>query len=145
LIVQRFRLAVAPSDIPLEAGAAYDMWFAYLLARTGGAAYYCPDRLVSLRGHWNSDFVTEPIANLLAAVDCQRRMLRDARLAPYRGELTRRLAAREQGIGAALLRQGSRSAAREHLGAALRLKATAKGGAAWAASWIVPGSLLARL
>jgi glycosyltransferase involved in cell wall biosynthesis len=139
------REAVAPSDVPLDVGTAHDIWIAYLLARTGGAAYYCPDRLVFLRGHESSDFAGHPIANLLAAVDCQRRMLRDPGLAPHRGELRRRLAAREQGLGAALLRQGSRSAAREHLGAALRLRATPKGSAAWAASWVMPGPLLARL
>jgi glycosyltransferase involved in cell wall biosynthesis len=139
------REAVSPAAIPLDVGAAYDVWIAYLLARTGGGAHYCPDRLAFLREHESSDFATEPIPNLVAAANCQRRMLRDPRLAPYREELGRRLAAREQGIGAALLRRGQRSDAREHLGAALRLRRTAKGGAAWAATWLVPGPLLARL
>jgi glycosyltransferase involved in cell wall biosynthesis len=139
------REAVAPSDVPLDVGAAYDVWIAYLLARTGGAAHYCSDRLAFLREHQSSDFAVEPIPNLLGAVNCQRRMLRDPRLARGRDELRRRLAAREHGIGAALLRQGSRSDAREHLGAALRLRPTAKSSAAWVASWIVPTSLLARL
>ena len=139
------RQAVAPADLPLELGAAYDVWIAYLLARMGGGAHYCPDRLVFLRGHESSDFAAEPIPNLVAAASCQRRMLRDPRLAPYRDELRRRLAAREQGIGAALLRRGMRSEAREHLGAALRLRRTPKGAAAWAATRLVPASLLARL
>jgi Glycosyl transferase family 2 len=136
--------SLAVSDIPLEVGTAYDLWVPYLLARTGGAAYYCPDRLVYVRCHASSEFAEEPLGNLLAAVDCQRRMLLDPRLEGYHGELRRRLAAREHGIGTMLLRQGSRPAAREHLLTALRLRASLKGSAALMASWIAPRSLLAR-
>jgi glycosyltransferase involved in cell wall biosynthesis len=138
------RESLALADIPLELGTAYDLWIPYLLARTGGAAYYCPDRLVYVRWHANSVLAEEPMANLLSAVDCQRRMLRDPRLEAHYGELRHRLAAREHSIGTMLLRQGSRSAAREHLLTALRVRATLKGGAAWAASWIAPRSLLER-
>jgi hypothetical protein len=139
------REAVSTEHIPLEVGGAYDIWLGYLLARTGAAAYYCPDRLVYLRTHESSDFAVTPIPNLLAAAGCQRRMLRDARLAQHRDELRRRLAVREQGIGAALLRQGSRSAARRHLGAAIRLEGTVKALGAWGASWVLPDFAIARL
>ena len=139
------REALPPSDVPLEAGAAYDMWIPYLLARRGGAAYYRPDRLLYCRSHAGSVFATETIPTLLAAVECQRRMLGDPGLAAHHDELRRRLAGREQGVGAALLRRGSRSSARQHLATGIRLKPTARAAAAWAASWIIPKSLLARL
>jgi Glycosyl transferase family 2 len=139
------REALNLADIPLEVGTASDLWIPYLLARTGGAAYYCPARLFYVRDHAESEFAAKPLETLTAAVDCQRRMLRDPRLAPYREELKLRIAAREHVIGATLLRRGSRAAARGHLGAALRLRPTRKSYAAWAASWIAPDAVLARL
>lgn len=138
------RDAVSIDDFPSEVGAALDVWNAYLLAVGGRAAYFCPDRLVYVRMH-RSNFALSPTENLVAAAYCQRRMLVDPRMAAHRDELRRRLAARQQTIGASLLRQGSRSAARNHLAAALRLRPTAKGLGGWVASWAVPMPLLARL
>jgi glycosyltransferase involved in cell wall biosynthesis len=136
---------LSTTDIPLEVGAAYDVWIGYLLARTGRAAYACPDRLVYCRTHATSDFGAEPLSNQLAAVSCQRRMLRDPRLQSHREELELRLARREHGIGAELLRRGYRATARSHLERALRIKLTVKGIGAWGASWILPRSALVRI
>jgi glycosyltransferase involved in cell wall biosynthesis len=139
------REALAPESFPPEIGTAIDMWVGYQLALTGGAAYVCPDRLVYWRVHQSSNFATDATTNLIAAAEWQRRMLREPQLAPYRDDLAWHLGARRQGIGAALLRQGSRRAARTYLGSALRLRLTAKGLGAWTASWVVPTGLLARM
>jgi glycosyltransferase involved in cell wall biosynthesis len=139
------RDALSPADFPPEVGAANDIWAAYLLSRAGGAAYVCAERLVYRTVHAESDFASRPVENLSGAVYCQQRWLRDPRMTAEREELKRRLAARQQSIGAALLRQGRRHAAREHLAAALRVRPTIKGLGAWTASWILSPSVLRRL
>ena len=136
------REALPPDSFPDEVGTAWDVWAGYLLAATDGAVYFCPERLVYLTQHANSDLALAGTRNSLAAAYCQRQILRDPRMSAHRGELIRRLAVREQSIGASLLRQGHRDPARRHLSAALRRRATAKGLIAWGASWVVPRSLL---
>lgn len=138
------RDAMSPENVPAEVGPALDLWTGYLLAVTGKAAYFCRDRLVYCRVHADSDFVLAQTDNLMAAVSCARRMLADPRMAADRDELTQRLAARQQSVGGTLLREGSRKSARKHLAGALRLRPTAKGAGAWAASWVIPTSLLTR-
>jgi hypothetical protein len=44
-----------------------------------------------------------------------------------------------------MLRLGMRGPAREHLAAAMAVRPTARAVAAWAASWLVPTSVLARM
>jgi glycosyltransferase involved in cell wall biosynthesis len=139
------RDAVSPSSFPPAVGAALDVWMGYLLAATGGAAYGSRERLAYRRMHADSDFARAATENLVAAVYCQRRMLSDPYIAAHRDELTRRLAARQQWVGATFLRDGARSAARAHLAAAVRCRPTAKGIAGWGASWVLPRSVLARL
>jgi glycosyltransferase involved in cell wall biosynthesis len=139
------RHALAAESVPSEVGPALDVWNGYLLAAGGGAAYFCPERLVYCRRHADSDFALRSIENLVAAIYCQRRMLADPRMAAHQDELARRLAKRQRWVGASLLRQGSRSEARAHLAAALRIRATAKGVGGWMASWVLPRSMLARL
>ena len=139
------RDALSIKDFPPEVGPSNDIWAAYLLCRSGGAAHVCRERLVYRTVHADSYFAAQQVEGLMAAVYCQQRWLRDPRLTAQREELRGRLAARQQQIGAALLRQGSRSAGREHLAAALRVRPTMKGLGAWTASWIVPTSVLPRL
>ena len=139
------RDALPPAALPPEVGTAMDMWVGYRLALTGRAAHVFDERLVFNRVHEDSDFQTATMRNLVAAAECQRRMLDERRLDAHRDVLHWHVAARHQGIGATLLRQGSRREARAYLGFALRLRLTAKGLGAWLASWTVPTSMLARL
>jgi glycosyltransferase involved in cell wall biosynthesis len=139
------REAVSPADVPRQAGPAHDIWLVYLLARTGGAAYFCGDRLFYYTVHRKREFEDDPLPYLRGAVYCEQRMLADPRMAPYRTALTQRLAGRHRWLGASLLRRGARRAARAHLAAALRLRPTAKDLAGWGASWVIPKSVLARL
>ncbi len=139
------REALAPERFPPDVGTALDMWAGYQLALTGQAAYYSPERLVTYRVHDGGDFRTSTMRNLLAAVECQRRMLGEPQFAGHRKDLEWHLAARRQGIGASLLRQGDRAGARSWLGAALRLRLRPKALGAWLATWIAPSSVLVRL
>jgi glycosyltransferase involved in cell wall biosynthesis len=137
-----FRRDAVSISVPPEVGPALDIWRGYRLAVTGGAAYFCRDRLVYCRLHANNDFVVDGTNFLISAVYIGRRMLADPRMAADRHEVTRRLAGRHQSLGGKLLRQDSRKSARTHLGEALRLRPTAKGAGAWVASWVTPTSLL---
>ena len=47
--------AVDWSDFPAEVGTHYDLWLAYLAARTGGAGWYDPRRLTRYRIHDRSE------------------------------------------------------------------------------------------
>jgi glycosyltransferase involved in cell wall biosynthesis len=48
------REAIDWNAVPAEAGVVVDLYLAYLAARTGGAAWYCRERLVSSRDHERS-------------------------------------------------------------------------------------------
>jgi glycosyltransferase involved in cell wall biosynthesis len=137
------REALPPEVFPPQVGTALDVWMGYVLARLNGAAYYCSERLLYYRLHGGNDHAHS--GSLQAAVYCQRCMLDDPRMAAQRDALRRRLATRQQFLGAALLRQGARSDARAQLRQALRLRLTLRGVGAWGASWVVPKSLLSRL
>ncbi len=72
-------------------------------------------------------------------------MLRDPNLREHAGVLARRVAGYHRLAGEGMLRQGMRRPARAHLTAAMNLRPTLRALAGWAASWIAPTSLLARL
>jgi glycosyltransferase involved in cell wall biosynthesis len=122
-----------------------DVWLPYLIARGGGAAYFSPERLMSYRVHGGGHSASRDPATWLAGVQCESRLLADPNLSAHAAFLTRRLAQYHRLAGECLLRLGTRRTAREHLVAALRLRPTARALAGWAASWVAPTSLLARL
>ncbi len=139
------REALSPERFADHVGMALDMWAGYQLALTGQAAFFTPERLVFYRVHGQSNFRSATLKNLVAAAECQRRMLYEPQFAGHRKALQRHMAMRRQGIGAALLRQGERGRGRAWLGAALRLRPTVKALGAWLASWVLPRSVLVRL
>lgn len=47
--------AIDWSDFPPEVGTFYDVWLTYLVARTGAAGYYDPERLTRYRVHQASE------------------------------------------------------------------------------------------
>ncbi len=122
-----------------------DVWLSYLLARGGGAAYFSPQRLMSYRLHPGSHSASRDLAVWLAGIQCQERMLDDPKLRAHADVLTRRVAGYHRLAAEGMLRQGMRRPAREHLAAAIALRPTLRAVGGWAASWIAPTSLLARL
>lgn len=122
-----------------------DVWLSYLLARGGRAAYFTPERLMSYRLHPGGHSASRDPAVWLAGIQCQQLMLGDPRLEAHADVLARRVAGYHRLAGEGMLRQGMRRAAREHLSAAMHLRPTPRAVAGWAASWIAPTSLLARL
>jgi glycosyltransferase involved in cell wall biosynthesis len=139
------RNALPHEEIPPDVGPFYDIWTSYLLARSGGAAYFSPERLLYYRAHEASESSAENLAAHLGAIRGRRRMLEDPRLRPHEHVITKRLARDHVLVGATLLRQGERREARSHLAAAIRLDPTFKAVGGWTATWIAPSSLVSRL
>jgi hypothetical protein len=139
------REALPPEALPDDIGTSYDIWNSYVLASTGGAAYYEPRRLLYYREHSGSVTESGDLGGCLAAIRCRSRMMRDPRLGPYRGPLSDRLARDHELAGARLLRQGLRREGRAHLQSAIRLRATPKALAGWSAAWLAPRFVLTRL
>jgi glycosyltransferase involved in cell wall biosynthesis len=139
------RDALPLEQFPPDVGAFDDIWMFYLLAKTGGAAYFSAERLLYYRAHaaqWSS---AAKLSAHLAAIRGRRRMLRDPCLRPHQAVVAKRLARDHVLVGGELLRQGERREARSNLVAAIRLDPTLKALGGWAASWIVSSKLLARL
>jgi glycosyltransferase involved in cell wall biosynthesis len=141
-----FRRECLPvEDFDVEMGPCYDIWMSYLLARSGGAAFYTPERLLYYRMHDGSATATAKLAAHLGAAHARRRMLDDPGLRPYRPVIVNRLAKDHTVVGAALLRQGRRRGARSHLAAAVQLDPSLKAIAGWIATWIAPSRWLVHL
>jgi glycosyltransferase involved in cell wall biosynthesis len=62
-----FRRAALPEKLPDHVGPAYDLWITYLLARTGGGAFYVPERLSAWRIHGSNISGTGNISWLLGS------------------------------------------------------------------------------
>lgn len=139
------RASLAVSELTPVVAPHLDVWLSYLLARDGAAAFYSPRRLMSYRMHTGCHSASRDLAVWLAGIHCQERMLADPKLKPHADVLTRRAAGYHRLAAEGMLRQGMRVAAREHLVAAMQRRPTARAAAGWAASWIVPTSLLARM
>jgi glycosyltransferase involved in cell wall biosynthesis len=139
------RESLPVEEFDAEMGPCYDIWMSYLLARTGGAAFYSPRRLLYYRMHNGSATATSKLAAHRGAAHARRRMLEDPGVRPYRTVLANRLAKDHTVVGAELLRQGRRRDARTQLAAAIRLDPTLKAVAGWTATWLAPSQLLARL
>jgi glycosyltransferase involved in cell wall biosynthesis len=141
-----FRRSALPiSELTPDVGAFYDVWLAYLLATTGGAAYFNSGRLLYYRAHDASYSNRRDIDACLASVHYRRRMLRDPSLRPYRDVLTKRLAEDHLAVGGGLMREGVRGTARVHYATAVRLHPTVRALGRWTASWIVPRSVYSRM
>lgn len=107
------RSALDLSTLPVEAGPAYDFWLNYLLARTGGGAYYVPERLASWRTHGSS------ISSAITRSDfpagggaCWERIAGDPLFAAFHGLARRQAAACYAAAALADLRGGRRTEAR---------------------------------
>jgi glycosyltransferase involved in cell wall biosynthesis len=139
------RDAVAASALSPGVGPCYDVWLCYLLACTGGAAHYRPERLLYLRWHAGSDTASRDLAGPRSAIECHGQMLGDHRMRAYAGVLRQRLARDHLSAGATLLRDGARRTAREHLVASSRMRPSWKATAGLAASWLAPSAVLNRI
>jgi glycosyltransferase involved in cell wall biosynthesis len=141
-----FRRAALPvGEFTPEVGSIGDLWTAYQLAKSHGAAYYSPRRLMYYRVHAAADSAAGQLDRYLAIVGIRQKLLADPDLLPYRATLAAALAKDHRLAGIELLRLARREEARSNLVSSLRLRPSAKALAGWTASWWAPKRMLARL
>jgi glycosyltransferase involved in cell wall biosynthesis len=141
-----FRRKTLPlEELRPDVGSFADIWIVYLLAKSAGAAYFNPRRLMYYRAHSGSLTAAGPLSTRLSAIRCRTVMLEDPDMRAHRALIATRLARDHVLAGAELLRRGQRGEARLHLADALRLRPTVKALGGWTASWVAPPSLLSRL
>lgn len=118
--------AVPWHDFPPEAGAAWDLWLAYLAARDGGAAAYVAERLLRYRVHPNALTQRRDVGWHRGQVYIYERLFADERLAGLRTAFGARLARYHCETGMALLRRGERLSARGEFRESTRIRPSGK-------------------
>ena len=79
-----FRRDALPAVLPADAGPAYDLWLAYLLARPGGGACYVPQRLSAWRSHASNLTSGAGLPWLLGSATCWQAVAGDPAFAAER-------------------------------------------------------------
>jgi glycosyltransferase involved in cell wall biosynthesis len=100
------------SDFPAQVGGHYDLWLAYLLTRTGGGAWYTPERLMRYRVHSQSASSKGGVALARSSVYIWERLIDDEQLADIRPELQMKLSRALASLGVRLLCEDHRKEAR---------------------------------
>jgi glycosyltransferase involved in cell wall biosynthesis len=141
-----FRRSALPlAELTPEVGSFDDIWMTYLLAKSGGAAFFTPRRLMYLRAHEGSLTAAGFLATHLCSIRGRSMMLKDPDMRAYRPVITPRLAGDHVCVAGQLLRRGQRREARSHIADALRLRPTVKAVGGWVASWVAPSCVLTRI
>lgn len=78
-----FRRSSLPKELP-SVGPAYDLWLTFLLARTGAAAFFVPERLSSWRNHEDNTTSGGGIAWLNDSARCWLAVSNDPHFIFYR-------------------------------------------------------------
>ena len=100
------RSALNLADYAEPVGTCWDVWTSYLLARSGGTAWYVPRRLAVYRAHAAGVTVAGRASTARAAIYCWEQFLEDAALKPWAGDLKRTLAVAHFRLARELLRAG---------------------------------------
>jgi glycosyltransferase involved in cell wall biosynthesis len=119
--------AINWDKFPPEAGPFWDLYLSYLACRTGGGAYYSPERLSKYRVHSQSE--TEKIGSknsqakirgAKATIFCNRQFMEDEHLQEFRSDFTERWLHAHTTLAIGLLRNEQVTEARPYLFQALR-------------------------
>ena len=121
-----FRRGLLPPDSEwIDAGGAYDLYLAYLLAASGGAAHYVDERLTAWRVH-DVQLTRNPDEEWLSGtLACYQAMKRDPAFASCGRAVRRGLAAAEYAMARRKLRQKQPFSSASHALASLRSRPTA--------------------
>jgi glycosyltransferase involved in cell wall biosynthesis len=116
--------ALSPSDF--NYGVSWDLWTAYLLARSGGDAWYVPQRLALYRAH--SASITRAGLKDTAGrrIGAMTRFLEDETLRPWTPVLRRRLAEGHHRLATEQLRDGDIADARHNAFRSVLARPTAR-------------------
>jgi glycosyltransferase involved in cell wall biosynthesis len=132
-----FRASALPLHLPPDAGPAYDLWLAYLLAREGGGACYIADRLSAWRTHEANLTSAAGLDWIVGSASCWQAMAADPRCAAVQAVARRKAAEGHAHCAHRLWRtRRGRNEVRQHALASLRAQTTLRGAAALALSLI---------
>jgi glycosyltransferase involved in cell wall biosynthesis len=112
------RIAINLDDWPKIVDPIYDLWLAYLAAKSGGGAYYCSERLFRYRTHGGSTSVQ--FGYEAQQIACYDLFARDDSLVDIRPALRRMAGVYHVRYGLSLLAAGQSGQARHELAAGLR-------------------------
>lgn len=100
------REALGLGDFPAEVGDYCDRWLGYLACRSGGAAFFVPERLSRYRQHGSQISHRRGVAHARSGMACYRRLLADPRLQDVHPELARDARFYRYALGMELLWSG---------------------------------------
>lgn len=114
------------NNIPLEVGGLWDLYVAYLCCRSGGGAYYCPERLTRNREHEQTDTMLSGRRDVQAKmrkahseIFCYERFMEDEQLQEFKPYFRQKWLHANTTLGIGLLRAEQRREARPYLWRAL--------------------------
>lgn len=107
-----FRKSCLPTDLPRQAGPAYDLWLTYLLARDGHAAHYVSRRLSSWRCHATNQTSAAGVDWLAGAAACWATVAADPACAAIASTARAKSASASCSAALSALRQGNARQAR---------------------------------
>lgn len=142
------RDAIDWNSIPPEVGLFWDFYLAYLVCRSGGGAYYYPERLTRYRIHPQSETqisgkkdVQAKIRTGKAGIFCYEQLIADEQLQEFKSYFRYKLSQSHTTLGIGLMRSGQIAAARPHFWQAIQYQLNLRTIAALTLSF-TPGSIV---
>ncbi len=129
------RSQITPDMIREEAKGAIDFWLFYQCVKTGGGAYYVPERLMNYRVHAGGMSGSEPQYMGEGHIFRQRAILADPAMRAIHADTRRLLAGTLTAQGIDQLTHGQAAEARATLRQSLRLHPSRRALLAYARSW----------
>ena len=125
------RAQVVPEFIREEAKGAIDMWLFYQCVKTGGGAYYVPQRLMNYRSHTGGMSFSQGTHMTEGHLFRHRHILADAQMQAIHAPTRRMMAATQTDLGIYLLTTAKLKEARSALRAALHMQRSRRALAAY--------------
>ena len=129
------RTQVVPECIREEAQGAIDMWLFYRCLKTGGGAYYVPERLMNYRSHAGGMSCSQGAYTAAGCLFLHRHILADPQMQAIHAPIRRMMATTQTDLGIHLLTAAKLKEARQALRAALHMQRSRRALAAYALAY----------
>ena len=125
------RSQLGPECIRVEAQGAIDMWLFYRCVKTGGGAYYVPERLMNYRSHAGGMSSASGAYMAEGHLFCCRHILADPQMQAIHAPIRRMMATTQTNLGIHLLTAAKLKEARQALRTALQMQRSRRAMAAY--------------
>ena len=129
------RTQVVSEFIHAEAKGAIDMWLFYRCLKTGGGAYYVPERLMNYRSHAGGMSFASGVYMAEGHLFRYRHILADPQMQAIHAPIRRMMATTQTDLGIHLLTAAKLKEARQALRAALHMQRSRRALAAYALAY----------